>query len=195
MSSESFTDRLTFSFPDLNGDERLRQMILYIAEKCEDDATFGAIKLNKILWAADFQSYARFREPVTGVEYMRLPNGPAPKRMLPVKQKMKEDQVIAERQKQRYGYVQHRVTPLREADLSEFSGRDISVVDDVIREMWGETAKDVSDRSHDLAWKIAANKERIPYQAVFLSDEPLTDYDVQLTAELAAHYGWEAEVS
>lgn len=57
MSSD--TDAPTFSFPEMDPDRRLAELILYIAEKCERDPNFGATKLNKILTFADFSAYLR----------------------------------------------------------------------------------------------------------------------------------------
>ncbi len=39
----------TFKFDDMDGDDRLAELILHIAKKCEDNTSFGATKLNKIL--------------------------------------------------------------------------------------------------------------------------------------------------
>ncbi len=40
-------------------DERkLKEFILYVADRCEADPTFGAVKLNKILFYADFLAFA-----------------------------------------------------------------------------------------------------------------------------------------
>ena len=41
-----------------------------------------------------------------------------------------------------------------------------------------------------MAWKIAAEGKLIPYEAVFISDEPVTFEDVATVKELAAKYGW-----
>src|ERR1700727_1161546 len=60
---------------------RLRQMILYVAQRCESAEYFGAIKLNKIIWKADFDSFAGRGVPVTGREYRRQKLGPVPKEM------------------------------------------------------------------------------------------------------------------
>jgi hypothetical protein len=48
--SSKETVKLTYKFDEYNSDERLQELILYIAEKCEEDPTFGATKLNKILY-------------------------------------------------------------------------------------------------------------------------------------------------
>lgn len=180
----------TFSFPDLNGEARLRELILYIATRCERDPRFGATKLNKILLFADFLAYFRRRRPITGVEYMRLPNGPAPRRLKPIAADMEHRGEIVMRTIQDGKYQQKRVVPLRPADLSLFSADDIAIVDEMIQRLWGRTATVVSELSHGIAWKVAGDREPIPYEAVFLSDEPLTDYDITRTHELAQRYGW-----
>jgi hypothetical protein len=172
-------------------DLRLSELIVYIAERCENDPSFGAIKLNKILWYSDFWSYAFCGKPITGAEYMSLPQGPAPKRLLPLRKKLEADGSIVVRKKSHYGHTQQRVIPLRRPDLDIFSGRDISTVNEQIHFSWGDSAAEVSEASHGIGWKIAGNKGRIPYQAIFLSDDPLTEYDIVRTQELSEELGWE----
>ena len=41
-----------------------------------------------------------------------------------------------------------------------------------------------------MAWKIAKDGELIPYEAVFISDDPVTFEDIDLVRQLAAKYGW-----
>lgn len=90
-----------------------------------------------------------------------------------------------------YGKEQHRIIPLREANLTVFGARDIAVVDAVIDRHWGKTARQMSDLSHDRIWRIAGTTgSPIPKEAVFISSEDLTDYDIQRTRELAAEHGW-----
>ena len=48
--------QLTYGENDAHSDERLGELILYVADKCADDPRFGATKLNKILWWSDFQA-------------------------------------------------------------------------------------------------------------------------------------------
>lgn len=181
----------TYSFPELNGEARLRELILYIATRCETDHRFGATKLNKILAFADFVAYFRRRRPITGVEYMRLPQGPVPRRLKPVTADMELKHEMVMRTVQDGKFEQKRVVPLRAADLSLFSPDDIAIVDEMIHAFWGKTAKAVSEFSHGMAWKVAGDKELIPYEAVFLSDEALTDYDIARTHELARRFGWQ----
>lgn len=167
------------------------ELVLYVADKCSEDPDFGATKLNKILFYSDFQSYGLFGSPVTGAPYFGLRHGPAPKPWLPIRKEMKANGDIAIQVKKHFNWEQQRVIPLREADLSRFSARDIALVDAVIQTLCGCNADEVSRLSHmEVGWQIAEIQEDIPYESVFLSDEPLTADEVKHGLELASTHGW-----
>ena len=181
----------TFMFDIEDGEKRLAELMLHVANKCQDDPNFGATKLNKILWWSDFLSYGRAGEPITGVEYQRLGKGPVPKRLLPIREKLINDYDAILKERLIFNKIQKRLIPLREANLDLFTANQISLVNDVISWLWEETATSVSEQSHGKAWEIARNKESMPYESICLSDEPITDFDVIRTSELAEKYGWE----
>src|SRR5437660_10500981 len=87
--------KLTFGSDDSATRQRLRELILYIADRSKDDPKFGATKLNKILYFSDFVSFREYGEPITGAMYMRLENGPAPMHLVPVRNEMLESGEIA----------------------------------------------------------------------------------------------------
>lgn len=182
----------TYTFPLANGEDRLRELILYVATQCQNDSKFGATKLNKILWWADFLAYAETGEPITGLEYMRLGNGPVPKRFVPIREDMQSrDELLVSKVQALGGYVQHRIVPLRRANLDIFTAEEIALVDRVIRALWKRTAKGVSKMSHGKAWEVAEDRGPIPYEAVFLSDDPINRYDLSRTKELGRRFGWQ----
>ena len=113
---------------------RLGELILYVAQKCPNDPGFGSVKLNKILWMCDFRAYEELEEPITGVEYMRLQNGPAPRKLVPVRDRLVEngDALVIGRRTWG-GRKQKRVFALRDADLSLFTGAQIDLVNDVTK--------------------------------------------------------------
>src|SRR6266487_3415423 len=47
-------------------DEKLRELILHICIRSEDDEAFGAVKLNKLLFFSDFHAFLRLGKPITG---------------------------------------------------------------------------------------------------------------------------------
>lgn len=181
---------LKFEFPEIDTDGRLGELIIYIADKCQNDPYFGATKLNKILWLSDMMSYAYYGEPITGTAYQRLNKGPASKRLLPVKDKLIRNSRIVERQSPFGLHTQKRIIAISDPDLKIFTARDISLVDTAIDFLRGKTATTSSEMSHIKPWKIAKPKELIPYQAIFLSGEEITDYDISRTKELSEQFGW-----
>lgn len=189
-AANRYLERLIFG-DGSDPDQRLRELVLYVADKSYDDAGFGATKLNKVLFFADFESYARFGKSITGADYISLPNGPVPRRLIPIRKQMVQDHEIAIRRVSFYDKEQHRVIPLRDSNLDIFAARDIAMVDAVVDRYWGKTAREMSDLSHDRVWRIAGTTgSAIPLEAVFISDEQLTDYDIQRSRELAAEHGW-----
>lgn len=183
-------ENLTFSYPMPHGRQRFRELIVYIADKCRAAEYFGATKLNKILYHADFRAFERFGQPITGVTYFKLPKGPAPKALVPVRHELVNEGAIEIEERPIGNHVQKRVVPLREAYLDVFTKAEIALVDEVIRELWSQSAPEVSNASHDVRWRTLALRDEIPYEAVFLSDAGLTQNDIKRTRELADEFGW-----
>ncbi len=183
LNEQDILKDMTFKFDEPFGDNRLKELILYIAEKCQEDPTFGATKLNKILYFSDFISFTMHGEPITGVEYMRLGQGPVPKRMKPITRELETQHKISIKSRDYFGLEQQRVIPLVDADLDVFKPRDIAVVDEVIKHFWGDSAKKVSLMSHGIAWKMFEDKESIPYEAAYLSNAMPSQEDVDWAEE------------
>lgn len=152
-------------------DRRLAELMLFVAKRCEDDPKFGATKLNKILFFSDFISMRRQGKPIAGSPFMRLPKGPAPRRMLPVRERLiEEKRAVLRNVRLVSGNTQHRLTPLDDPDLSLFTSDDIDIVTEIIGALWNKTAEQVSDLSHELpAWELADDKEEIPFAAAFIA--------------------------
>jgi Protein of unknown function (DUF4065) len=165
---------------------RYRELVLYICQKCANDPKFGATKLNKILYFSDFLAYATLGEPITGFEYQRLPNGPAPRRMLPMRDEMiKRRDLGFQTVHLKGGRTLHRAVNLRDPNLNVLTAEQIALVDRIIGELWDLDAEEVSDLSHRMmGWKVADLNETIPYETVFISSGPLTETDVERGREL-----------
>jgi hypothetical protein len=168
-------------------DSKLKELILYVAQKSADDPRFGATKLNKILFFSDFLAYGELGRPITGVRYQRLDHGPAPVRLLPAQRELETEGAVQLVEVAHYTWTQKRLTPTRRADLSTFSATEIAVVDEVVDWLREFSATEVSALSHlERSWQIVADREEIPYEYVFLSNEPLTPADERRGREIAA---------
>ena len=156
-------------------DKRLQEIILLIALHSEGDEPFGAVKLNKLLFYADFLSYVKFGESITGQEYQALPQGPAPRRIVPVIRKMIEKEVLAIRENDYYGKNQQRAFALDTPDTTEFASEQIELVKRVIKRFWGKNATEMSLISHRfIGWKISRIGETIPYSVALVGSRPPT---------------------
>lgn len=185
-------NKLTFRFPDLPGEERLKELILFISSECAKDPTFGATKLNKILFFSDFLFYRATGKPITGVEYFRLEFGPAPKPLVKVREEMIKNRDLVVLPSDYFQKKQQRTIPSREPELKKyFKPVEIAFVLTIIRSLWGKTAREVSDMSHQLAWRIVADRESIPYEACFLSEDAINETDIEEARELNQRYHWE----
>jgi len=153
-------------------DAKLKELMLFIADRCENDAFFGSIKLNKVLFWSDMLFYAQHGRTITGAEYQRLQFGPAPRRVLPVLRELDDSRRGAMRERRTTKGTQKRLVALDDADLSLFSGEEIAHVDSILRALARQTAGQLSNRTHDDAtWKFARDGETINPNAIFISDE------------------------
>jgi hypothetical protein len=185
--------QLTRRFRLPGGQDRLKQMILYIAGRCATAERFGLIKLNKILWKADFDAFAARGVPVTGRDYQRLELGPAPKEMKPLYRDMVQRGLIRVDPVD-FGddIVEQRTIPLVPVDLSLFSEADIAFVEAAIAYYWDMTGTETSDDSHGVAWKTHNNGDPLPYELARLSDKPLSSEAQGSIARRARERGWKS---
>lgn len=179
---------------EINYDEsKLKELILYIAKECENDVFFGATKLNKILFFADFMSYAKTGEAITGAQYMAIEYGPVPKRMLPIREEMILDGSI---KLERQG-SQERVIAVKACEY-EFAPSERAFIDNVIEWLRDKDATSVTDLSHSLlgyqaGWAetlITGVNAIIPYDAIFVSNAPPNENELKEGLALAGQHGW-----
>ena len=71
-------DKLTYGSDNAESRRRLRELMLFVAERCQYDPHFGVTKLNKILFYCDFFAFARFGKSITSMPYNKLSYGPVP---------------------------------------------------------------------------------------------------------------------
>jgi uncharacterized phage-associated protein len=133
-------------------EHKFKELILYIATQCKEDVFYGAVKLNKVLFFSDFLAHERLGQPITGAEYMAIEHGPAPRRLLPIREEMLEEGDIVVEQRAH----QTRILAAREPDLKQFSPEELAIVDYVVLSLRNIAAEEVSDLTHQLpGWRAA----------------------------------------
>jgi len=183
--------RLSYKLKLPGGQDRLRELILYVSERCADAPRFGKVKLNKILWKADFEAFAKRGVPVTGRSYQRLSQGPAPVDMPPLMAEMVADGILDFVLSEfAPGVVEERPVAKRKPKLRTFFSEDyIRFVDAAIEHFWSMTAAGASDDSHGIAWKSRRDMDPMPYEAAYLSDDAPPELLVQKMRKFAEEAG------
>lgn len=177
---------LTYGSDNKETRARLRELMLFIAERCQNDPNFGLTKLNKILFYCDFMAFGKFGKPITGIAYNKLPYGPVATGAESTRRQMERDGEIFVSPDGYSPFRPKRVVPRRTADLNIFSGPEVALVDGVIAALTDATGAQLRDLSHGKAWETVEMHEAIPYEAVFISDEPYMEADVARVRELIA---------
>jgi antitoxin SocA-like protein len=166
-------------------DQKLRELILLICERSEGDDTFGATKLNKLLFYSDFLSFLNLGEAITWHRYQKIDFGPAPRALVPILKKMESDREVAFASRSYFGKSQRRTLALREPKLDLFTAEEVDLVDRLICHFWKSNASELSGLSHKfIGWQLAAEGEDIPYEVALLSPAKPTDAVLKRAAEL-----------
>ena len=171
---------------------KLKELIVYVAQESQEDPHFGAVKLNKILYYADFLSYGENGASITGASYMPLQEGPAPRQMVPALNELLADGDLEIEKRSHWGRTQKRAVALRKANESLFTQAELHAVHEAMERLHGLNATEASDMTHkEVGWQTARMAgEDIPYESVFLSNRPLSAEDVARGQQLADTYGW-----
>lgn len=167
--------------------DKMRELVLYVVNRCENDSRLGATKLNKILFYADFLAYVNLGKSITNYEYRALPQGPVPTKLLPLRNSMVDEGDLLFYEREYHGKKQHRFAALRNANLAVFNASEIALVDAVIEKLWGQSAKAVSQLSHQfIGWHFADEKsqELIPYEVALVGNRSLTIGEIKKGMEL-----------
>jgi len=150
--------------------ETLVEAIHYICDKASDNPEqLDQIKLNKVLWYADAQSYMRTGNSITGTPYLRKPFGPVARGNRPAVEKLEENGVLR-RGKVASGSGHWNthfdvIEPFARVNLTE---NDIKIIDDVYEVVVvGHTSMGVSERTHGEIWQLAYPDEPLPLYTVF----------------------------
>jgi hypothetical protein len=168
-------------------ENKFRELLLFIARRSEGDPRFGAIKLNKLLFYSDFLAYLELGHPITGQPYFALENGPAPRYLVRVREQMVKSKDIAISRKQTLSGVQERVLALREPDPNKFTPAEIALVTKVLEVCRSHSGIELSELSHRFAgWRLAAEKEDIPYEVALVGNRPPTLAEMQHGVQLEA---------
>jgi len=156
---------------------KFRALVHYVLSKRQDSPdTLGAVKLNKVLWLSDLNSFYEFGEPITESRYIKRQYGPVPAGIVPTLREMERDGLVSIRNSDHFGktkkeYVLHSISngEFLDAHQRKLVDKMIDFVCD------RHTASSVSNATHDHIWHAAADGEELPLYTVFAVPGTITD--------------------
>jgi Protein of unknown function (DUF4065) len=146
---------------------KLKAVILYACARC-DVSKLGAVKLHKVLYYADMLHYAHLGNPITGATYRKRALGPTCDQLLPTLRELARERSIEIRDADYFGYRKKEYVPLADPEVERFTKAEIALLSDVIDFVcFNNTAKTISEYSHNRAWELAEFGDVLPYHSVF----------------------------
>lgn len=143
--------------------------------------SLGRVKLNKLLYFADFDHFEKYGTPITGDTYLNNELGPVPEHVQSILSEMQRSKKLHEFPEQVYEYVRYRLQPIAEADVAVFKSSEIAMLCSVASKWGPHTAKELVIASHGEApWIASRRGESIPYALAYYRgkyDESELDYD------------------
>jgi hypothetical protein len=158
---------------------RFENLGIYIAERSQVGVEGdGKVKLNKLLYRADFEAYRLLGASITGEEYKREELGPVAAHLPSLLKRFEKAGVLSIREIPKGPY--NRQVPVVERghapDPTVFSDKERSIIDRSLSELREHGAKAVSDWSHEnsVGWRVKKTGKVIPYSSAPLSIRPLS---------------------
>ena len=159
--------------------DKLRDVVHFICARCQPDE-LGNVKLHKILYFADMMKFVSSGQPLTGVDYIKQQFGPTARYLTSALSELGKQGLVRVDTLDYFGFEKKRYVSLADPDTSRLSNEDIQLLSDVMDLICARSAKEISELSHDVAWRAARMGERIPYAAALaLQPTVVTDDDLK----------------
>lgn len=169
--------------------EKFKSLVHYICWKCDDPSKLGATKLNKIVWYAEKTAFLRLGASMTGAKFVKREYGPVPAAIIPVLDELQKESAIVIRHVHLFDYPKKEYISLTEPNIDNFSGKEISILDNVIEGVCqNHTAATISNTTHDEIWDLAEIGEEIPLYAVLGKRAEICEEDIAWAKEQIASY-------
>lgn len=156
---------------------KLKQLVHYVAYRfIHEPQRLDPVKLNKVAWFADRAAYIERGTTITGAKYIKKPLGPVVSSLLAVVDELQADEALRVRKLGEHD----EFLALTKPDMSVFSPEEMVFIADAIAMVDKHTSHAISEKSHDLPWKLAEFDAEIPLYSIHATRlRPPTSKDVE----------------
>jgi uncharacterized phage-associated protein len=130
-----------------------------------DDGKITKTKLAKLMYLADFVSYADTLKSISGAHYKKLERGPVPLEYFDTLQFLNAIEVISIQKKGAAEMIS--LNTAGPSAYKNLSSTEISTIKKICEKWQNKSTKEIVDFTHkQLPWKISQEMEDIPYSLI-----------------------------
>lgn len=144
--------------------DKFKDVVHYICANCSVEE-LGNVKLHKALYFADMMTFISSGRPMTGVEYQKQKFGPVARHLTWAINELCKDGRLRAEKRDYFGFTKVDYVSLQHPSTRSLSNEEIHLLNEVIDFVCNKTAKELSELTHDAAWRAAKMGEVIPYYA------------------------------
>jgi hypothetical protein len=165
------------------------ELVLLLTYRSEDDPRMSRVKLNKLVYRCDFESFRLLGRSMTGATYVVGQYGPMAAELPWAEERLGERGYLSWRHEEAGPYTQKIPVAKEEPDDRQFSAEEHQIIADALTELRPHGGKGASDWSHEesAGWRVREEDEVIPYASGLIDTETeLEPEKLQLLREYVA---------
>jgi hypothetical protein len=178
---------------------KFKELVVYLCAAAEQagDEGFGMVKLNKLLFRADFEAYRLLGHAITGETYEKQEFGPVARDLPIVLDELAAAGRLRWQSIPRGPHTRKVPTMVDDlfavADMSAFPPDERELIETAQGELASHGGKSASEWSHEesAGWRMAeAYGETIDYATAIISTEPIPEADLIRASKYVRERGW-----
>lgn len=156
---------------------KFKELVLLLAARSKDDPLMSRVKLNKLLYRCDFESFRILGQSMTGAQYVRGEFGPMAAELPGAEKDLGKRGYLGYRSEGVGPYTQKIPIALEPPDERQFTSEEHTIIAAALAELLPYGGKAASDWSHEhsAGWRVKKMDEAIPYETGIVLLHPAPD--------------------
>jgi hypothetical protein len=157
---------------------KFKELVLLLAERSKNDPLMSRVKLNKLLYRADFEAFRLLGRSITGAMYVRGQYGPMAAELPRAEEELGKAGYLSWEFRQAGPYTQKVPIATEPTDEDQFAPEELEIVDSALRELSAHGGTGASLWSHEesAGWRMKGDGEEITYESGLIDViEPLDE--------------------
>jgi hypothetical protein len=167
---------------------RFNELVLVFADRSKDDPRISRVKLNKLLYRADFEAFRLLGRSITGATYVRGEFGPMAAELPGAEKELGRRGLLAWRREAAGTNKQKIPIAVEGADETQFSEQELEIITRTLAELAEHGGKGASDWSHEesAGWRLKPDGAEITYESGLIDNRPLDPDRLEALREYVA---------